>query len=207
MVGVASSAAGPEVDPSTSLLISEYERSSEFCNHVDNVRNVITSFFLTLVGAAAFALNRYTSGEIKSGSLGSPAARVSYLLGGIAITGVLFVMTIARLRRIQIERYQIMNTILDAVLTTAHRSLLPYQNDRIPGVTSGSHPFNKRLSGSYIWTVILLLPTASTAALATYLGLRAGAPNQPVIADVLAPLVGMGVAVGCDRLFWILGKV
>jgi hypothetical protein len=195
-----------DIDSSETLLISEYERSSEFCNHVDNVRNVITSFFLTLVGAATFALNQYTSGELKPGSLGSPAARVGYLLAGIAITGVLFVMTIARLRRIQTERYQMMNAILDAVLTSQHRRLLPYRNDRIPTANSAHSPFNKRLSGSYIWTVILILPTAATAGLSIYFGLRAAVASDLLIADLVGPAAGILVTIGCDRLFWLLSK-
>ena len=62
-MSVEPAATNAQMDNSMTLLITEYQRSSEFCNHVDNVRNVITSFFLTLAGAAAFAVDRYLSNE------------------------------------------------------------------------------------------------------------------------------------------------
>ena len=194
-------------DESTNLLITEYERSSEFCNHVDDVRNVITSFFLTVAGGAVFAIDRYTSGQIRGHSLGSPTARVTYLLAGVAVIGVLFVMTIARLRRIQTERYKIMNDILDAVLTSPHRALVPFQNDQIPGLTTSDGPFNRRLAGSYIWTLILVIPTAAVAAIATFLALRAAARGQPDLANALGPVIGVATVVGCDWIFWRLSAV
>ncbi|TDC45957.1 hypothetical protein E1212_27925 [Jiangella ureilytica] len=93
-------------DVAGQLMIAEYERSSEFCNHVDNVRNVVTSFFLTLVGAAGFFVDRYSSAELRSGPLGSAAARVVGVLALVWLLGLLFIMTIARLRRVQLERYR-----------------------------------------------------------------------------------------------------
>jgi hypothetical protein len=59
------SAVTAKEENSTALIIKEYERSSEFCNHVDNVRNVITSFFLTLV---AGAIGGVTSASAPPGS-------------------------------------------------------------------------------------------------------------------------------------------
>jgi len=188
-------------------LITEYERSSEFCNHVDDVRNVITSFFLTVVGGAAFAIDRYTSGQIQPGPLGSPAARVSYLLGGVAIIGVLFVMTIARLRRIQVERYKIMNGILESVLTQEHRLLVTFQNDQIPGVTSKDGFSYKRLSGTYIWTAILILPIAAVAAIAALIGIGAGVPHHPDTANAGSLVVGAITVLACDWIFWRLSRV
>jgi hypothetical protein len=125
----------------------------------------------------------------------------------VAITGVLFVMTIARLRRIQTERYQVMNAILDEVLTPRHRQLLPYRDDRIPGKTTGGGPFNRRLSGSYIWTLILMVPTAATGAISLYLGMQAALRELTGVATAGAAIVGLSLIVVCDWLFWRLAEV
>jgi hypothetical protein len=116
-------------------------------------------------------------------------------------------MTIARLRRIQTERYQVMNAILDEVLTPRHRQLLPYRDDRIPGKTTGGGPFNRRLSGSYIWTLILMVPTAATGAISLYLGMQAALRELTGVATAGAAIVGLSLIVVCDWLFWRLAEV
>lgn len=98
-----------------------------------------------------------------------------------------------------------MNDILDSVLTAAHRSLVPFSSAQILGATAG--PLNKRLSGSYIWTVILILPTAATAALAAHLGFLAGVPQHAELAMIAGPLTGVASIVLCDVLFWRLSEI
>jgi len=157
-----------DASPSTGhdLLLLEYERSSEFCNHVDNVRNVITSFFLTIVGAAAFMIDRFSSGDLKDGPLGHPAVRLAALLYAVAFVGILFVLVVGRLRRVQLERYMVMNSILDRVLQGATRGVIPFRNSGIAG-RSGAGALGKRSTGSYFWTLIIVLPAASLAGLST----------------------------------------
>jgi len=43
--GVAQARNRPELPSENALLLLEHERSSEFCNHVDGVRNVILGGF------------------------------------------------------------------------------------------------------------------------------------------------------------------
>ncbi|CCH29384.1 putative membrane protein [Saccharothrix espanaensis DSM 44229] len=82
-------------DETEAVLLLEYERSSEFCNHVEGVRNILTSFFLTVVGGVVIVVDKFASGGLGSGLLGSPAVRVVALLGFVAMVGLLFVMVIA----------------------------------------------------------------------------------------------------------------
>jgi len=185
-----------------SLLLLEYERSSEFCNHVDDVRNVITSFFLTAVGAAVFVLDKYGSGDLKSGPLGRAALRAGLLLYVVSFTGLLFVLVIARLRRVQLERYVMMNGILDLVLTQT-RTVVPFTDAGISG--RSAQAIHKRLTGSFLWTVIIVLPSSILTGIATALILG--------LAGVISPLdsvIGGGVGVlffaTCDRLYFLLSE-
>lgn len=184
------------LDPQqTAMLIAEYERSSEFCNHVDNVRNVVTSFYLTLVGAAAFVVDGYASAERVDGPLGPASGAAVVVLTLVWAIGTLFVMTIARLRRVQLERYTVMNGILDAVLVGSSRQLVPFRNSRIPGLNTTSAVM-PRLTGSYFWTLLLLLPTGLAAILAVYIALRDLADFDLPVTLTAAIVVG-----GCS---WVL---
>jgi hypothetical protein len=172
------------------ILLLEYERSSEFCNHVDGVRNVITSFFLTVVGGTVFVVDKFASGDIKPGPLGSPGARVIVLLGFVSAIGMIFVMVIARLRRVQLERYSIMNAILDRLVPPADRIIIPFRDSTIAGRSTAS-PLGRRTTGSYFWTLIIVLPSA------TLLGIAAALICENLSAPILVrALVGAAVWLG-----------
>lgn len=149
-------------DPSKEMLLLEYERSSEFCNHVDDLRNVITSFFLTVVGAAAFMIDKYGAGDLKGGPLGSAVFRVVALLAVVDVLGMLFIIVIGRLRRVQIERYEIMNSILDRLLDGEARKIVPFSNSTIAG-SKYAGALSRRATGSYFWTLIIVIPAAVLA--------------------------------------------
>lgn len=152
------------------LLLLEYERSSEFCNHVDNVRNVITSFFLTLVGAAVIAIDRFTSSDPGAANSSAVPAQLVAVLVGVSGVGSLFVLVIARLRRVQLERYQLMNGLLDILLVGPARDLVPLRNSGISG-RSGATGLGRRSTGSYYWTLIIVLPSAGLFGVAVGVGL------------------------------------
>jgi hypothetical protein len=190
------SASDMQADRSTMLLIAEYERSSEFCNHVDNVRNVITSFFLTLVGVGAFLVDRYSSGNLEAGPIGGPAIRVMSVLLVVWLTGVLFIMTIARLRRVQLERYLMMNRILDELLDDSLRGIVFFRDSNIPGLDHTSR-LTPRLTGSYFWTLLILIPSGLLSALAAYILLSSvlGLDNN----------TSLWIASAITMLSWVIG--
>lgn len=148
------------------LLLLEYERSSQLCNHVDGLRNVITSFFLTLVAGAAVAVSRYADGSLPGSRLGTSEQVVAAVCAGAVVVGALFVCTLARLRRVQLERYRLMNGILDAALTGPARGLVPFGSTTIvlPGRPGTGRRLGARSTGSYLWTLVIILPTAALSA-------------------------------------------
>ena len=56
--GVAQARNRPELPSENALLLLEYERSSEFCNHVDGVRNVITRRIQVIISTQCSPTNR-----------------------------------------------------------------------------------------------------------------------------------------------------
>jgi hypothetical protein len=149
------------------LLLTEYNNCAEVANHVDNVRNVITSFFLTLNGGILILLSLVAKGDVKSDTFGSPKGLLAGLMLAVCTLGILFTGTVARLRRVQTERYRIANGILDHLLAPETRDIIPLANSSLSSDAGGSG-LSKRTTGSYLWTLTIMLPTAGLAGLAAY---------------------------------------
>jgi hypothetical protein len=195
---------GREIDGPTALLLAEHDHAVVVSNHLDNLRNVLTSFFLTLNGGVLIAASIVVKGEVASRALGSPDAFLAILALAVAAIGTLFVATIARMRRVQIERYRIANAVLDALLDPPRRAVVPYSNDRLSRDAGGSGLL-RRLTGSYLWTLALVLPTAVLAGYAV--GLLAG-PVHHVVgrpwSAILGVLVAAVVAAANDVMYFLL---
>jgi hypothetical protein len=154
-----------EPTPITSheMLRLEYEKASDFCAHVDDVRNVITSFFLTLVAGAAIVLSKYIDDSLGVTQLATPTFIALIAAWGVAVIGGLFVITLARTRRVQLERYHTMNAILDECLLAEHRGIIPFSVETIANGRS-KRAIPRRSTGSYAWTMVIVLPTSGLVA-------------------------------------------
>jgi hypothetical protein len=152
----------------TDLLIAEYNNCAEVANHIDNVRNVITSFFLTINGGVLIVLSLVVKGEVQQEEFGSPKALFGGLVLMVCALGTLFTGTVARLRRVQSERYHIANGILDHVLKGSVRDVIPLANLALAS-DAGGNGLGKRLTGTYMWTLTIILPTAGLGGLAAHL--------------------------------------
>lgn len=149
------------------LLIAEYNNCAELANHIDNVRNVITSFFLTINGGVLIVLTVVLKGEVDAEAVGSPKALLAGVLVMVFVLGTLFTGTVARLRRIQSERYWVANGILDYFLKDEHRRIVGLESAQL-AQDSGGKGLGRRSTGSYMWSLAIMLPTSALAGLATY---------------------------------------
>jgi hypothetical protein len=149
------------------LMLAEYNNCAEVANHVDNVRNVITSFFLTLNGGILILVSLVAEGDVQSDTFGSPRGLLAGLMLAVCALGTLFTGTVARLRRVQTERYRIANGILDHMLAPETRHIIPLANSSLSSDAGGSG-LGKRTTGSYLWSMAIMLPTAGLAGLAGY---------------------------------------
>jgi hypothetical protein len=156
------------VDTAENVLLAEYNHAVEVANHIDNLRNVLTSFFLTLNGGALIAATLVFRDVGKTTPLGSPETFLAVVVISVFVLGSVFVATIARMRRVQIERYRIQNGILDKLLPGEGRSAIPHTDWRLAR-DAGGHAMGKRTTGSYLWTLAIMLPTAGLATFAIWL--------------------------------------
>jgi hypothetical protein len=122
-------------------------------------------------------LNKYSDGTLRDGKLGSAALLAVVVTFSVTTIGSLFVLTLARLRRVQFQRYFIMNRILDACMPLQERNLIAFRSKDI-GVPGNYRC--RRSSGSHIWTLTLILPSSAFA------GIGSGI--------VIAEILGWGTA-------------
>ncbi len=134
-------------DATTQLLLLEYERSSEFPNHVDDVRNVIMSFFMTMVAASAVLLKYPDGGLSVHGPAGAGSVSIAVSCC-IFVVGSLLVLTGARPRRVQFQRYWTMNGIPNRRLSSNDRDLIAFKSKDV--VDSAGGYSCRRSSGSYM---------------------------------------------------------
>lgn len=189
------------------LLVAEYVACAEVANHIDTVRNVLTSFFLTLNGGVLVVLSLVVRGEVRSDAFGSPEALLAGVVLGVGVLGAIFTATVARLRRVQTERYRVANGILDHVLSPAVRGVIPFSNATLPA-ESGGQGMARRTTGSYLWTLALMLPTAVLAGIFVYVVLADIHDLVPgPVGWVVAAAVAAAAFVGVDRLYFTLSAV
>lgn len=93
------------------FLLEEYKNAAQLTYHIDELRNRLTSFFLTFVGLAVAGVAILLKGEAEEGLFAKPEGIVTVFLGIISLIGVAIVCILARLRRVQIEHFCIINNV------------------------------------------------------------------------------------------------
>lgn len=160
-------------EPQWALLVAEYRAIATLANHIDTVRNILTSFFITLNGGLLVLVPRALSDDWSGDALGSGPTVLLIVMALVAMIGALMVMTIARFRRVQLERYVIANRILDRVLLEedggSHvlRDIVNLKNSQL--TISDEAKMTETSSGSFFWTLVLIVPTAALSGAAVFL--------------------------------------
>jgi hypothetical protein len=132
------------------FLFREYESAVELTNHIDELRNKLTSFYLAFAGAAGAGLVLILKGDLKDAFSRADI----YFLSGlflllVSVIGVFVVHGLGRLRYVQIEYFGIVSRIRAAF----------FQQDanlwKIVPHRPGSEPEERILSGSYMWLLMV----------------------------------------------------
>jgi hypothetical protein len=89
--------------PQDEFLLKEYESATELTNHIDELRNKLTGFYLTFAGVAVAGVAILIKDEAKSKIFDRVDGVIAILLFVVALTGWIVVLGLARLRRVQIE--------------------------------------------------------------------------------------------------------
>ena len=156
------------------FLLKEYESAVALTNHVDVVRNSLTSFFLIFAGVAVGALSLLLKEPPKTAVLRNQSAYVGVVLLIVALVGCLFIGVLARLRRVQLERYEIVRRIREHFLDASLLPIIGLTSVTLPReVNSASRSGAKRATGTYLWLATILLTDSAIATLGAYLLLSA----------------------------------
>jgi hypothetical protein len=145
------------------FLLKEYESATGLTNHIDELRNKLTSFYLTFAGFAVAAIALLVKGEAKTVLFEKAEGLIAVLLLIIALIGAIVVMGLARLRKVQIEYFRIINNIREYFLDKDYDLWNRIQLSR------KTLPNPNRRSGTYMWLLLVMLISSSLLAMSIYL--------------------------------------
>ena len=148
-------------NPKNTYLLQEYDSAIKLTFHIDELRNKLTSVFLSLTtifgGLLALLLeNNVLNKEIDE------YKSLSIIMIFISVVGLIMVCILAKLRKVQFEHFNIINNI--------RHYFLGEIND-YKSITLLSHktlPNENILSGSYLWTSIIMLGSSIIFAFGVY---------------------------------------
>jgi hypothetical protein len=168
----------PTLSERDQYLLEEYKYSGQLTHHMDEIRMRLTGFFLTFNGLAIAGLLVLLKGETDVGIFKRPQDLIAILLLVIALLGVPVIGILASLRRVQIQRYRIMNNIRKNFLGTQDLTLW-----NVVELSEQSLPSPSRRSGNYYWLLLIMLMSSSVLAFSVYM-------FTVVVFSIISPLLG-----------------
>ena len=158
-----------ELSPQEQFLIKEYESASQLTYHIDELRNKLTSFFLTFSGVAIAGIALLLKGEARE-NVFEAYRLVAILLMIIGCLGVCVVAILARLRRAQLEHFRIINNIRKYFLReNADLWNVVQLSDATLPMPENLSKLKNRTSGTYLWLVLIILVTGVIFSASLYL--------------------------------------
>lgn len=145
------------------FLFKEYDSATQLTNHIDELRNKLTAFYLTFAGVAVAGVAILIKGETESKVFDKVEGLVATLLFIVALIGWIVVLGIARLRRVQLEYFRIINNIREHFLGSDYALWNRVQ------VSRRTLPTPNRGSGSYMWLLLVILSSSSLLLFSVYL--------------------------------------
>ena len=134
------------------FLLREYDSAVKLTYHDDDLRAKLTAAYVGLAAAVATAAAAVSGGPFPT----------AMLLFGLSVIGGNVVIITARLRRVQLEHFRIIDNIRRHFLGS---------NPKLQNVVELSRetlPKPTRLSGSYFWVLAIMLSSVLLAAAGTF---------------------------------------
>lgn len=145
------------------FLLKEYETAVHLTFHVDELRSRFTNLFITIAGAAAAAISLL----LKENSNNTTFGQFEFILGVflllVFLVGMFVIAVIARLRRVQLEHFRITNNIRKHFLGKN------YSLWNVVELSSETLPSPNIKSGTFFWSMVIMLLNSYFIALAIYL--------------------------------------
>lgn len=131
------------------FLLEEYKSAVQLTYHIDTLRNKLTSFFISISGIAITGLLLILKKEeVRNDSININEL-ISILLLLVALIGHIFICVLAKIRKVQIEHFYIINNIRKYF----------YNNDfklwNASQLSLKTLPKPRLFSGTYFWLLII----------------------------------------------------
>jgi len=133
------------------FLLWEYDSANKLTLHIDEVRGRLTNFYFAFGSSAGAGLLFLLSGKIEKIFFVTPVNVVTSLIIFVGLVGFVAVGIIARLRRVQIEHFRIVNNIRSYFI----EERIELWN--VVELSSQTLPKPSFKSGSYLWTLVIVL--------------------------------------------------
>ena len=131
------------------FLVEEYKSSIELTFHIDSLRNKLTSFFISIAGIGIAGLLLLLKKEGDDSNISNLNEIVATLLFLVALIGHLFVLVLAKIRKVQLEYFGIINNIKKYFYTN------DYDFWNISQLSIKTLPKPRAFSGTYYWLLII----------------------------------------------------
>jgi hypothetical protein len=143
------------------FLIEEYNAAVKLTYHIDELRNKLTSFFLIFAGLSSTMISLFLEGKILNNEI-DQFNSLSFILFFISIIGLIIILILGKLRRVQFEHFNIINNIREYFL----HEMPDYKSITI--LNKDTLPVESYTSGSYLWTLIISLTSSLILASSIY---------------------------------------
>ena len=145
------------------FLLKEYDTAIQLTFHVDELRSRFTNLFITIAGVVAAVISLLLQENTNGNTFGKLEVVAGIILILIALVGLLVIAVIARLRKVQLENLRITNNIRKHFLGNS------YSLWNVVELSGDTLPMPNMHSGTYYWSMVIMLLNSYTAALAIYL--------------------------------------
>lgn len=133
-----------------SFLIEEYNAASKLTFHIDELRNKLTSFFISFATIITGLITLFLEGKILNEEI-NEYNYLSFIMVFISLIGFIMVCILGKLRKVQFEHFNIINNIRTHFLhsESKYTDIVILNNNTLPN--------EKYSSGSYLWTLMIIL--------------------------------------------------
>lgn len=149
------------MDDKNTYLLQEYDSAIKLTFHIDELRNKLTTIFLTLTtifgGLVALLFeNKLLNKEIDE------YKSLSLIMIFISVIGFIMICILGRLRKVQFEHFNIINNIRSHFLGSSE------EYKKITILNFETLPKESILSGSYLWSSIIMIGSSLIFTFAIY---------------------------------------
>ena len=183
------------------FLFEEYRAAKELTFHVDGLRAKVTSYFIALAGLALTALSVLFSAVDRKENEGLIRWDVTLTSLGLAVLGVLVVLIVARLRRVQLESFRIMNNVREHFLGG------DVELWNVVELSRRTLPKPRRWSGSHFWVASVQIVSGVGLAVGLYMLMTPIGDVLPGSASIpVAVAAGIALSAGLDFVYLRLAR-